>query len=159
MRLLIASMALMILAGCSVESSNDRSLLPTPSEPGDGAPLKMKTLTLEDIDFSSYSEDLAKFIKLEAGESNWAAIDKMRLYFAPEDGKTILQTKTSTFDRPDGSVMVYTVSGLKDDSIKAQELFMIFSGPKDAQTLAAYGLKQKCQRGENTTNWQTKLCP
>ena len=71
-----------------------------------------KSLTLEDIKFDSYSEDLAKFIGLETGEQSWSAIDKMRLYFAPEDGTTILSTKTSTFDRPDGSVMVYTVSGL-----------------------------------------------
>jgi len=60
-------------------------------------PLTPKSLTLDDIDFSSYSEDLAKFIQLENGEESWAAIDKMRLYFAPEDGQTILQTKTSTF--------------------------------------------------------------
>jgi len=116
-------------------------------------------MTLEDIDFASYSEDLAKFIQLENGEESWAAIDKMRLYFAPEDGQTILQTKTTTFDRPDGSVMIYTVSGLRDDSVKAQELFMIFAGEKDAQILAAHGLKIKCQRGENTTQWTTELCP
>jgi len=123
------------------------------------SPTSPKAMTLEDIDFASYSEDLAKFIQLENGEESWAAIDKMRLYFAPEDGQTILQTKTTTFDRPDGSVMIYTVSGLRDDSVKAQELFMIFAGEKDAQILAAHGLKIKCQRGENTTQWTTELCP
>jgi len=117
-----------------------------------------KSLTLEDIDFTSYSEDLAKSIGLEAGEDRWASIDKMRLYFAPEDGTTILNTKTSKFDRPDGSVLIYTVSGLKDDSIKAQELFMIFAGDKDAETLGAFGLKQKCYRGENTNEWTTEHC-
>ena len=65
-------------------------------------------MTLEDIDFASYSEDLAKFVGLENGEDRWAAIDKMRLYFAPEDGQTILNTKTSSFDRPDGSVMIFS---------------------------------------------------
>lgn len=148
---IVGLMALTACGQASVSKAVDKGAAEVPKS--------MKTTILEDIDFSSYSEDLAKFIKLEAGESNWAAIDKMRLYFAPEDGKTILQTKTSTFDRPDGSVMVYSVSGLKDDSVKAQELFMIFSGPKEGQILAAYGLKQKCQRGANTTNWQTKLCP
>ena len=122
-------------------------------------PVPVKSMTLEDIDFASYSEDLAKFVGLENGEDRWAAIDKMRLYFAPEDGQTILNTKTSSFDRPDGSVMIFSASGFKDDSIKAQELFMIFAGDKDAQTLAAYGLKQKCHRGDNTTEWQTNLCP
>ena len=148
---IISLLALSACGQASIGSSDDSGASATPETP--------KSLTLEDIDFSSYSEDLAKFIDLEVGENNWAAIDKMRLYYAPEDGQTILQTKTSTFDRPDGSVMVYTVSDLKDDSVKAEELFMIFAGEKDSQTLAAYGIKIKCQRGPNTTQWQTKPCP
>ncbi len=148
---IISLLALSACGQASVDSSDVSGAPATPETP--------KSLALEDIDFSSYSEGLAKFIDLKVGESNWAAIDKMRLYFAPDDGQTILQTKTSTFDRPDGSVMVYAVSGLKDDSVKAQELFMIFAGKKDSQTLAAYGVKIKCQRGPNTTQWQTQPCP
>ena len=143
-----------ILTACgqaSTATPDTNSIASVPETP--------QPLTLENIDFSSYSEDLAKFVDLEIGEDSWASIDKMRLYFAPEDGKTILQTKTSKFDRPDGSVLIYTVSGLKDDSVKAEELFMIFAGESDAQKLAAYGSKIKCHRGENTTQWQTKPCP
>jgi len=143
------------------EKNNDKSLENGPEGHviSNFIPPKIDSITLEDIDFSSYSEELAKFVGLENGEESWAAVDKMRLYFAPEDGETILQTKTSTFDRPDGSVMIYTVSGLRDDSVKAQELFMIFSGEKGAQVLAAHGLKNKCQRGRNTEQWTTELCP
>ena len=133
--------------------------VPTPDAPNnEPASVAAQSLTLEDIDFDSYSESLAKSIGLKNGEDRWAAVDKMRLYFAPKDGTTILNTKTSKFERPDGSVLIYTVSGLKDDSIKAQELFMIFAGDKDAQTLGAYGLKQQCYRGDNTTEWTTEHC-
>ena len=148
-------LALLCAALCVSSCGQQAAKTTAPSAP----PVPVKSMTLEDIDFASYSEDLAKFVGLENGEDRWAAIDKMRLYFAPEDGQTILNTKTSSFDRPDGSVMIFSASGFKDDSIKAQELFMIFAGDKDAQTLAAYGLKQKCHRGDNTTEWQTNLCP
>jgi len=163
--------ALIILVALGLTACDEDELLPFWIGKGDEKhsevrvetiptlPIPSQSLTLEDIDFASYSEGLAKFVGLKNGEESWVAIDKMRLYFAPEDGETILQTKTSTFDRPDGSVMIYTVSGLKDDSVKAQELFMIFQGPKGTQKLAAYGLKQKCQRGDDTTQWTTEFCP
>ena len=145
------------LMACGQEVTTTQSSAKISATPKTPNPQTPNPQTLEDIDFSSYSEDLAKFVGLQNGEPKWAAVDKMRLYFAPEDGETILHTKTSTFDRPDGSVMIYTVSGLIDDSVKAQEIFMIFSG-EDAQSLGAYGLKQKCQRGENTNEWTTQLC-
>ena len=148
-------LALICAALCVSPCGQQAAETTAPSAP----PVPVKSMTLEDINFASYSEDLAKFVGLENGEDRCAAIDKMRLYFAPEDGQTILNTKTSSFDRPDGSVMIFSASGFKDDSIKAQELFMIFAGDKDAQILAAYGLKQKCHRGDNTTEWQTNLCP
>ena len=147
-------LALIFTALCVSSCGQQAAKITAPNAP----PAPVKSMTLEDINFASYSEDLAKFVGLENGEDRWAAIDKMRLYFAPEDGTTILNTKTSKFDRPDGSVLIYTVSGLKDDSIKAQELFMIFAGDINAQTLGAFGLKQQCYRGDNTTEWTTELC-
>ena len=114
---------------------------------------------LEDVDFNAYSQDLARFVGFERGEARIDAIDKVRLYFAPQDSE-IVQTSTKAFDRPDGSVMIFSVSGLKDDSVKAQEIFLILSGPKEGQqTLAEYGMRIKCWRGENTENWQADLCP
>ena len=118
-----------------------------------------KTRTLEDIDFNSFSKELAKFTGLKAGQSRGEAVDNVRLYFAPEQGSQIISTSQSTFEREDGAVLLFSASGLPDDSVKAEEIYLILSGDKGAQTLAAYGSRIKCHRGENTTHWTTKLCP
>jgi len=122
-------------------------------------PTPPKSLTLEDIDFNSYSKDLAKFTGLQEGQSRGEAVDNVRLYFAPEDGSTMIRTSQSTFEREDGAVLIFGASGLPDDSIKAEEIYLIVSGEKGAQKLAAFGSRIKCHRGENTTEWTTTLCP
>ena len=83
----------------------------------------------------------------------------MRLYFAPEEGSNMIQTSQSIFERDDGSVMLYSAAGLPDDSIKAEEIYLILTGEDGAQTLQSFGLRLKCYRGENTTDWQNKPCP
>ena len=127
---------------------------PTPS-----APTAPKSLILEDIDFNSYSQDLAKFTGLKKGQSRGEAVDNVRLYFAPEQGNTIISTTQSMFERDDGAVLIFGASGLPDDSVKAEEIYLIVSGEKGAQTLAAFGSRIKCHRGKNTTEWTTELCP
>lgn len=118
---------------------------------------------LEDVDFTSYSTDLATVVGLEIGESRLESTDKIRLFFAPEPGTRIIKTASQTFERDDGAVLLFSRIGLPDDSVKAQEIYAVFSGPggdvKFNQTLAAYGMRMKCYRGENTTEWQTDLCP
>lgn len=118
-----------------------------------------KSLTLEDIDFGSYSKDLAKFTGLKEGQSRGEAVDNVRLYFAPEDGSAMISTSHSKFERDDGAVLLFSASGLPDDSVKAEEIYLIVSGAKGAQTLEAFGSRIKCHRGENITEWQTALCP
>ena len=118
-----------------------------------------KSLRLEDIDFNAYSKDLAKFTGLKDGQSRGEAVDNVRLYFAPERGNTMVKTTQSKFEREDGAVLLFGVSGLPDDSVKAQEIYLIMSGEKGAQRLGAYGMRIKCYRGNNTTEWQTALCP
>jgi len=132
-------------------SDSEPSTPPAPSMP--------KSLTLEDIDFNSYSKALAKFTNLKEGQSRGEAVDNVRLYFAPEGGSTIISTSQSTFERDDGAVLLFSAKGLPDDSVKAEEIFLILSGEKGAQTLEAYGSRIKCHRGENTTKWQKELCP
>ena len=127
------------------------------SEPEVEAPQPSRTL--EDIDFKSYSKELAKFTGLAEGQSRGEAVDNIRLYFAPEDGRTIINPTQSKFEREDGAVLLFGASGMADDSIKAEEIYLIVQGPKGAQTLAAFGSKIKCRRGENTTEWQATLCP
>jgi len=130
---------------------------PTPPSPS------LPENKLEDVDFSAYSTALARFVGLELGDTRLETIDKIRLYYAPESGSTIITTASQTFERDDGSVFVFSRTGLPDDSVQAEEVYAIFSGPGGAdkfnQTLAAYGMRIKCYRGENTTEWQTDLCP
>ena len=125
---------------------------PTPPQP----PVSQ---TLEDIDFGSYDTHLARFVGLERGESRIDAIDKVRLYFAPDEGSTIVKTSQQSFDRPDGSVLIFSVYELPDDSVRAQEVFLILTGPSGEQVLAEYGMKIKCYRGANITEWQNTPCP
>lgn len=118
-----------------------------------------KSLTLEDIDFNNYSKDLAKFTGLKEGQSRIAAIDVVRLLHAPEQGAKIVKTSSATFDMEGGSVMLLSASGLADDSVHAEEFFLIFEGEGNTQKLAEYGLRVKCARGENTAQWQKTPCP
>ena len=118
---------------------------------------------IEDIDFGSYTEELAGHIGLELGESRLDAIDKIRLYFAPEPGTSIINLTSSTFERDDGSVMLFAWNDMPDDSVFAEEIYAVFSGPGGAnkfnQSLAAFGLRMKCRRGENAMQWTTEICP
>ena len=118
---------------------------------------------LEDIDFNAYSQGLAGPLGLVMGESRLDSIDKIRLYFAPEPGVNMVNMTSSTFERDDGSVMLFARNNLPDDSVFAQEVYAVFSGPgnteKFNQTLASYGLRVKCRRGNTAMEWSTELCP
>ncbi len=154
--------------------SNDVEIITPPSVPtsADSPMPKVRNMpaaptigaaNVSDIDFNNYSPALAGVIGLTEGESRLDAVDKIRLYFAPEAGTTILSTASATFERDDNAVMLFSVKGLPDDSVSAQEVYAVFSGPggdaKFNQTLAAYGMRIKCYRGSNTTEWQTDVCP
>ncbi len=165
MRGLFFISALALLSAC--QSQDEAEIVPnfeavtqasiTPPTPG------LPAGRLEDINFSDYSIDLANPVGLKMGESRLESIDKIRLYFAPENGANIVKTTSSTFERDDGSVMIFASHGMQDDSVKAEEVYAVFSGPngpdKFNQSLAAYGMRIKCHRGENTTKWQTSVCP
>jgi len=126
-------------------------------------PLFEPTGNLEDIQFSDYSIELAASVGLEMGETRLDSIDKIRLYFAPEPGTSMVNMTSSTFERDDGSVLLFARNNIPDDSAFAEEIYAVFAGPGDAekfnQKLAAYGLRLKCRRGENAMEWTTELCP
>lgn len=114
---------------------------------------------IDDIDFGQYSRELASFSDLRQGQSRIAAIDVVRLLFAPDDGAKIIKTSSANFALEGGSVMLLSAAELPDDSVRAQEFYLIFEGNGNAQILADYGLRVKCYRGENITDWQMKACP
>jgi len=157
-----AGMSGVFLSACGSQTAEVASVSETPKVISEAStpllPMR-KSLALEDIDFNGYSKGLAKFTGLKEGQSRGEAVDNVRLYFAPEDGNTIISTSQSTFERDDGAVLLFSASGLPDDAVKAEEIYLILSGAKGEQTLAAFGSRIKCHRGENTTQWTTELCP
>ncbi len=168
MRLLLGITAMVTLIACSPDTpSAPEAIVEAQTaaviEPADVAPPETPIVpekrALEEIDFTAYSQDLAKYTGLKEGQSRIEAIDQVRLYFAPENADTILQTSSNRFEREDGSVLIYSAEGFADDAIKGEEIYLILSGPKGNQKLTAYGSRIKCWRGENTTEWQTEACP
>ncbi len=155
--------ALVMLTACQQASETVQAPSVNVDVPTPPATRNLPAGSIEDIDFNDYSQDLARAFDLKMGESRLDSIDKIRLYFAPTKGGHIVNTTSSTFERDDGSVMIFASSGLQDDSVKAEEVYVVFSGTGGAdkfnQSLAAYGMRIKCYRGENTTEWQTNLCP
>ena len=158
----MVGMSGVFLAACGQQSFEVPAMPEAPKVVRDATPPlppMPKSLTLEDIDFNDYSKSLAKFTGLKEGQSRGEAVDNVRLHFAPENGSAMISTSQSTFEREDGAVLIFSASGLADDSVKAEEIYLIVSGAKGSQTLAAYGSRIKCHRGKNTTEWQTALCP
>ena len=126
------------------------------------APQILPAGRLEDIDFNSYSQEMAQAFGLELGETRLDSIDKIRLYFSPEPGTNMVNMTSSTFERDDGSVMLFARNNIPDDAIFSEEIYAVFSGSKADkfnQKLAAYGLRQKCRRGDKANEWTTELCP
>ena len=142
-------------AGDKPAPKSDISAPPIPPS----TPVVASPQSVDDIDFGQYSRELANFTDLRQGQSRIAAIDVVRLLFAPEEGANIIKTASSTFELDGGAVMLLSADGMADDSVRAQEFYLIFEGDKDAQKLADYGLRVKCYRGENVTNWQKEVCP
>ena len=170
MRILPLILGSALLLGCKAAETpveaETRPIVPAQAETVQTPTPPMPTLPetrLEDVDFSTYSTELAEVVGLKIGETRLASTDKIRLYFSPEPGTRFITSSSNTFERDDGAVFLFARTGIPDDSVKAQEVYAIFSGSGGAdkfkQTLAAYGMRIKCHRGENTTEWQTELCP
>ena len=163
----LAAIGLM-LSACGQPAEESITPPPTPMqvEAENTPPTPPQTLpagSLEDIQFSDYSIELAGGIDLQMGETRLDSIDKIRLYFAPEPGTNMVNMTSSTFERDDGSVMLFARNNIPDDALFAEEVYAVFAGPGDAekfnQKLAAYGLRLKCRRGDNAMEWTTDLCP
>jgi hypothetical protein len=159
---------MVLLSACGQATEETVTLPPTPPQTSTEVippetPATLPAASIEDIDFGSYSQDIAAPFGLVMGETRLDSIDKIRLYFSPEPGTNMVNMTSSTFERDDGSVMLFARNNLPDDAVFAQEIYAVFSGPGDAekfnQKLAAYGLRLKCRRGENAMEWTTELCP
>ena len=169
MRGLLLVLGSILLVGCQAAEAPVKPTPPpfapvvTGTVPPPSVPLPLPAARLEDIDFKAYSVELASSVDLKMGENRLDSIDKIRLYFAPEPGVNIVNMTSSSFERDDGSVLLFARNNIPDDAIFAEEVYAVFSGPGDAkkfdQKLAAYGLRLKCRRGDNAMEWTTDLCP
>lgn len=127
--------------------------VPAPPQPnGDGI------LTISDVDFSTFSTELAHSLNFKDKESERSVTDKIHLAFKPQNTETRDGHKEYAMTElkgQDGSVLVATATGLADESVKAKQLYVVF---KD-ETLVTYGMKVKCWRADNPDIWQNTPCP
>lgn len=142
------------------------SLVPAPPETPD-------IRRISDIDFASYSRDLAKFVDIEIGQTMSEAVPIIEKHFVPKGGtakefkeysvkNSPAQTETSysTFEAEGAKVILVERINMRDDSVAAQQFYAIGKKNTDGtETIIDYGMKIKCARGANQGEWGTKLCP
>ncbi|MGJ8563601.1 MAG: hypothetical protein ACSHXY_08610 [Alphaproteobacteria bacterium] len=174
MKIWLLFLGIMCLSACSPSSETDAPTPPAPLESdlsvlADPEPPEIKRIS--DIDFPSYSKDLARFVKLEAGESFASAKAKMEIYFIPGKGipgEKIAQDRRRgpsevsfmTFEGDGGKVILAERNEMADDSVKAEQMYALTKTMVDgSDVLLDYGMKIKCWRGESPDEWGTNLCP
>lgn len=135
------------------------------------APATDEIMRITDIDFASYTQDIAKFVGLEIGEDFAASKTKMETYFVPGKGTSETavanerregpaETSFSTFGADGGTVIVADRFNMADDSVKAEQMYAISKKKADgSEILVDFGMKVKCWRSENPQIWRTTLCP
>lgn len=111
------------------------------------------TTSLHDMD--NFSQELAGHIGLETGFDRDSAEAEIRGYFgttASTGQIPIFQSKKledGTFE------IVATRNGLRDDSVKNEQLIARFSN----NILTDYGMRVKCYRAADPEAWTKELCP
>lgn len=121
----------------------------TPAAPG--------TPVMPSADFtlnpSDYSAELARFIPIAVGMDRYAATDELLLHYNsdPESGSKVSSSERTV----DGATLfIIRRSGLKDESLAAEETFALF----EQDQLVAFGSRQQCRRGDTPNIWTTELC-
>ncbi len=169
-----ALLAVFTMSACSQKSGPVEVTEPAPTQAVEQSHDKPQSSTdilrITDIDFPSYSRDLARFVGLELGETMAEATAKIETYFTPKGGdvdayhdpdSNIPKTESefSTLGGEGGKVTVVERVNMKDDSVRDEQFYAIFKQSGEAYTLADYGMKIRCYRGDNTDEWQIELCP
>jgi len=169
---IVLGSALIVLSACSPKAETPdvpnvpetTGAIDAPEAPKSASQI----MRISEIDFASYSRDLASSVGLEFGESMSAATPKIESHFSPQGGsvedasdssRKKTETEFSTFGAEGGKVTLVERINIKDDSVKAEQFYAIFKAKGEDFILADYGMKIKCYRGDNTTNWQTSRCP
>ncbi len=103
---------------------------------------------------NDYSRDLARFVPIELGMARYAAKDELLLYYNSDAGSG---SKVSSTERTVDGDMIFVIrrSGLKDDSLAAEETYAKFTD----DVLVGFGSRIQCRRGDKANEWTTDLCP
>lgn len=138
-------------------------LLPTDGVPGVMPPKPPRPSLGEDkgYDIADFDMDLAKRFGLKIGQDMHEVRLKLYQYNRGLGQSWEKKGNWEEIFLPSGlTQVVVTRTGLADDSVKAEQFLAIFKPltPKTGQ-LQAYGMRIKCYRGANTTDWQAKPCP
>lgn len=101
-----------------------------------------------------YSREMARFVPIEVGMARYTAKDELLLYYNSDAGSG---SKVSSTERTVNGDMIFVIrrSGLKDDSLAAEETFARFTD----DVLVDFGSRIQCRRGDKANEWTTDLCP
>ena len=165
MKTILLGAACLALAACG---SKDPAVPETPAVAANieapAAPAAPDTSTPIESDFSrdDFSPKLATWVGLKLGmDSNEVETIARERFGETIEGEGGMSVSYDRIYQTRGrTIFIVTQEGALDDSIKAQQLYAEFI-PDSPMTnkLEYFGLRQKCQRGENKVEWTTELCP
>jgi hypothetical protein len=158
-------MSAVMLAGCKDKSADipntpDIPLVPAASAPKAPAAPKAPQ-SISDLTLDEFSQDLAGFVGIKAGDEMEAVKDQIRLYMAGDgDGSNAQAASFQTHYRTDGrTLFVATQNDLRDDSVSAQQVMVVFIPKTMSKSIVeGYGLRVKCRRSSDIHKWQVKPC-
>ncbi|MEL7187927.1 MAG: hypothetical protein AAGK17_00125 [Pseudomonadota bacterium] len=133
----IAAMSAILLASatpCIAEETE--GAMPFPSA-GEFSPIERYNIS------DSRARDLAKFYLRSFG------VDARQAEFE----------QTEHPSDPAKRIILIAASGLKDDSVQAIQLRLTMHSRAGQWSVTEAGIRRKCWRGDNTTQWQKELCP
>lgn len=147
MRFLLPLISLVMLAACQDKA---------PSVPLQTDDTDLQAVTATSFhNMADFSEDLAAPIGLEVGLDRDSAEAEIRGYFgttASSGQIPIFQSKTLA----DGDFeFVATRNGLRDDSVKSEQVIALFSD----NILVDFGMRVKCYRAVDPDAWTQEFCP
>lgn len=113
-----------------------------------------------DITASNYVIKPVSVLDLEKQESPEAVGRLLRKSFGMDDVKGgSYDEELEVFEDGANAVVVFTVEGYEDDSVKAaQHVVQIFFPASVPAGVTGYGVRYKCYRAEDTEAWQNRVC-
>ena len=158
--------AVFALSACGDKEASAPEAPAVPAAPATTAPkapaAPKAPESISDLSLDEFSQDLAGFVGIKAGDEMEMVKDQIRLYMAGEgDGSNAQAASFQTHYRTDGrTLFVATQNDLRDDSVSAQQVMVVFIPKTMSKSIVeGYGLRVKCQRGDNTDQWQVTSCP